>query len=169
MKYSTAFRDSILRKVLPPESRSIGQVAQESSLSQVTIRNWLSKLGNGTLRQAEGETSPGGKSAVEKFRLLIESKQILEADRGVWLRERGLHDEHLPLFEQELVGLVSKNSDQARKELRELKKENAGLKTELLRKDKALAEVTALLVLKKKVDAIWGEREEDSSQSKNAI
>ena len=67
------------------------------------------------------------------------------------------------------MGLVSKNSDQARKELRELKKENAGLKTELLRKDKALAEVTALLVLKKKVDAIWGEREEDSSQSKNAI
>jgi len=36
------------------------------------------------------------------------------------------------------------------------------LKKELRRKDKALAETAALLVLQKKVRAIWGNDEDDS-------
>jgi len=167
MKYSTAFRNSILRKVLPPESRSISAVAQESGITQLTIHNWLKKLESGTLPQGDGETSPNGKSAVEKLRLLLESKQIPDADRGSWLREKGLHDEHLPLYEQELVDIVNENSDKAKKELRDMKKENAKLQAELRRKDKALAEVTALLVLKKKLDALLGEGEDDSSGPNN--
>ena len=167
MKYSTAFRNSVLRKVLPPESRSIAMVAQESGITQMTIHNWMKKLESGTLPQGDGETSPNGKSAVEKLRLLLESRQIPEADRGSWLRERGLHDEHLPLFEQELVDIVNENSDKAKKELRDLKKVNAQLEKELRRKEKALAEVTALLVLKKKADAIWGDDKDDSSEPRS--
>lgn len=167
MKYSTAFRNSILKKVLPPENRNIAEVAREAGLSAWTIHNWMKRLESGTLPQGDGETSPKGKSAVEKLKLLLASRQVAETDRGAWLRENGLHDEHLPLFEQELVDIVDKNSDKAKREVRELKKENARLQSELRRKEKALAEVTALLVLKKKADAIWGDGEDDLSGEKS--
>ena len=47
--------------------------------------------------------------------------------------------------------------------MRQLSQQNQKLKRELTRKDKALAETAALLVLQKKVNAIWG-RDEDSLQ-----
>lgn len=166
MKFSTAFRNGVLKKVLPPESRPISQVSEETGISVQTIRNWLQRLKSGTLPQGEDETSPGGRSAVEKLRLLLESKQVSEENRGTWLREKGLHAEHLPLYEQELVGIVNENSDKARREVKALKKEVQRLSSELRRKDKALAEVTALLVLKKKAEAIWGDGADDSSEPK---
>ena len=47
-------------------------------------------------------------------------------------------------------------------ESRGLKHEIKGLKKELRRKEKALAETAALLVLQKKVSEIWGNDEDDS-------
>jgi hypothetical protein len=61
---------------------------------------------------------------------------------------------------------VGQNSDTAKRDFRNLKKEHKLLQAELRRKDKALAEVTALLVLKKKAEAIWGDDEDDSSERK---
>ena len=52
----------------------------------------------------------------------------------------------------------SKKQSEAEKQLR---KENSTLRKDLNRKEKALAETAALLVLKKKAQAIWGEPEED--------
>ena len=48
-----------------------------------------------------------------------------------------------------------------RAEMCELKAENKELKRDLYRKDRALAETTALLVLKKKADLIWGTEENE--------
>ena len=50
-----------------------------------------------------------------------------------------------------------KKSPEARR-IRELEKE-------LRRKDKALAETAALLVLKKKANAIWGDEDDDTAPS----
>ena len=46
-------------------------------------------------------------------------------------------------------------------ELRALRIENKQLKKEVTRKNSALAEATALLILKKKADLIWGEPEDE--------
>jgi transposase-like protein len=43
MKYSIGFRTSVLRKVLPPESKSLYQVAREAGISAITIQSWLSQ------------------------------------------------------------------------------------------------------------------------------
>ena len=47
------------------------------------------------------------------------------------------------------------------KELKESEKERKKLEKELARKEKALAETAALLVLRKKADAIWGDPEDE--------
>ncbi|MBU1613554.1 helix-turn-helix domain-containing protein [Patescibacteria group bacterium] len=167
MKYSIGFRNSVLKKVLPPESRAVAEVAHEHGISALTIHGWMKKAKAGILTQSEDESTPMGRSATEKFRVLLESRGIPTAEMGTWLREHGLHAEHLPLYEQELGDIVDERHDKARKRERELKRENEKLKRELVRKEKALAEMAALIVLKKKAEAIWGDDEEDSSESKN--
>ncbi len=56
---------------------------------------------------------------------------------------------------------MAEKSDRAKENMAQLVKENKRLKKELIRKEKALAEMAALLVLKKKADEIWGDKEDD--------
>ena len=162
MKYSQGFRNSVLRKVLPPENRSVYAVAKEVGLSPVTIHSWLSRLKDGTLSfdQEGSDPAPLERGAAEKLKLLLEAQKISEDEKGAWLRERGLHTEHLALYEQELEGIVSDRQQALQQENRELKQENKRLKKELARNEKAMAEALALLTLKKKADILFGWDEE---------
>ena len=89
MKYSIGFRNGVLKKVLPPESRSLKDVAIENGISEQTIRNWMQMARNGTLAVATGESAPSERDAAEKLRLVLESKEVPEESMGIWLRERG--------------------------------------------------------------------------------
>jgi transposase len=161
MKYSIGFRNGVLKKVLPPSNQSIKEVALNCGLSEQTIRNWMQQVKAGTLDLTAGESSPGQRSASEKLRLLLESKQVSPDSIGQWLREKGLHSEHLPLWEQEMINMAGDKADKRSEQNTELLKENKRLKKELARKEKALAEMAALLILKKKADEIWGDKEDD--------
>jgi transposase-like protein len=106
----------------------------------------------------------GGKaeswSAEEKLTALLEYEPLGEEERGKFLRAKGLHEAHLARWKKEFIeGLKLKpfaggKNDPQRKRI-------AALEKELRRKEAALAEAAALLVLKKKADAIWGERGEE--------
>ncbi len=49
MKYSKSFRNAILKKVLPPDNRSVYSVAKEVGIAPITINSWLAQLKSGTL------------------------------------------------------------------------------------------------------------------------
>jgi transposase len=163
MRYSLTFRNSILKKVLPPESRSVYQVAKEAGVSAITIHSWMSKLKEGKLEldPEAGDPTPRDWPPAQKFRLLMEGKLLPEERRGEWLRQNGLHSEHLPLWEQELSNLMTDKQDNLKAENKDLKNQVRGLEKELLRKDRALAEVVALLTLKKKLDSRYQVDEAD--------
>jgi transposase-like protein len=163
MRYNLTFRNSILRKVLPPESRSVYQVAKEAGVSAITIHSWMSKLKEGKLVLDPEATDPVPRDypPAQKFRLLMEGKILPEEQRGEWLRLKGLHSEHLPLWEQELSNLMTDKQDNLKTENKDLKSQVRSLEKELLRKDRALAEVVALLTLKKKLDSRYPGEEED--------
>ena len=160
MRYSNGFRLGILKRVLPPASQGLSEVSREVGVSEQTIRNWIEKARNGRLGIADGEIAPGDREASEKLKLVIESKSIEPERMGEWLRERGLHSEHIALWEQELATIVADKDDALRHELQQTKKKLKETERELARKDKALAEFAALLALKKKAEAIWGDDEE---------
>ena len=160
MKYSIGFKQGILKKVLPPESRPVHEVSKEVGLAEQTIRNWMEKAKNGTLVMEDGEIAPGERRSSEKLKLVIESKGIEPERMGEWLRERGLHSEHIALWEQELTSIVADKDDALKQELQQTKKKLKETERELARKDKALAEFAALVALKKKAEAIWGDDEE---------
>jgi transposase len=100
MKYSIGFRNGVLRKVLPPENGSITSVAREYGINPITIHNWMSKLKDGklSLDLEDSEPTPSGRSPNEKLQLLLESKQLSDEHLGEWLRQHGLHTEHLTLW-----------------------------------------------------------------------
>jgi len=160
MKYSKRFKESVLKKVLPPENRSVPEVAKEMGLSDQTIYNWKKMLEKGDQSLNE-ESSPSSIGRIEKFNLLLEGKTMAEDESGKWLREKGLHSEHLNLWEQELKDILKDKDTELKQEVTKLRKDKKELEKELRRKDKALAEMAALLILKKKANAIWGDREDD--------
>lgn len=160
MKYSRRIKESALRKILPPENLSVADVARDMGISDQTIYNWKRRAENGTL-VLNDSSSPLDIGQLERYNLLLEAKTIGEEEIGTWLREKGLHSEHLTLWEQEIKDTLSNKDNKIKLENQKLKKEKKELEKELRRKEKALAEMAALLTLKKKASAIWGEDEDE--------
>ncbi len=161
MKYSRAVKVGILKKVLPPENRSIPEVSRETGVNDQTIRNWIKQYKSGTFDDMSSESCPRFMTAKEKYQILLDASSLNEDERGGFLRERGIHSEHLVIWDQELREIMANKPDPKDQELRELKKKNKELERELQRKEKALAEAAALLVLKKKLDTLTKDHEGD--------
>jgi len=165
MGYSNKQKMYILQKVLPPENRPVHEVSKESGITIQTIYKWMKDVKSGIISsQVPDETIPKFKSDIEKFALILESKAISDDQKGEWLRKKGLHSEHLTLWEQELAATMSntkETADDLKAKNKQLEKEAKMLKKELEAKTKALAEMAALYTLKKKAEALWGEKEDD--------
>jgi transposase len=161
MKYSSGFRNNVLKKVLPPSNISIYSVSKETGVADQTIRNWIQKVKDGSLNSSSGELSTLHRNSSEKLNLLLKSRSLKDEELGKWLRENGIHSETLKLWEQEVREMMTDKEKQYKEELKESRYKIKELEKELQRKEKALAEVAALLTLKKKADAIWGVKEEE--------
>ncbi len=92
---------------------------------------------------------------------MLEAAGIEDEQLGAFLRERGLHSEHLTLWDQELREMVEQKTDQKDQKLKALQKQVRELEKELHRKEKALAEAAALLMLKKKLSVLMQDHEDD--------
>ncbi len=98
MRYSQGFKESILKKVLPPESRTVAEISQETGIAAWTIYQWKRAAREGKLVGPGGEVRPDDRNPAEKLQLLIAGNALEEEQRGEWLREHGLHSEHLNLW-----------------------------------------------------------------------
>jgi transposase-like protein len=107
---------------------------------------------------------PGEKhSASQKFAMVVATASLNEAELAEYCRKLGVYPEHVKAWRAQAERAMASGVVSA-KELREAvaseKKRNKALERELHRKDKALAETAALLTLRKKAAAIWGEGED---------
>ena len=132
---------------MPSEEQSIPQVSRETGIPDQTIRNWVQKCESGILPDGLQESSPRFMSPKKKYQLVLEAAGIDNEQLGGFLRERGLHSEHIMIWDQELREMIDKKGDKKDQELQ--------------RKEKALAEAAALLLLKKKLDALMGDQKGD--------
>lgn len=162
MRYSRGFKAAAVRKTLDGTGRSINAVANELGVYPATLSQWIQQQQAGTLSLDEGDSiPPNDRHPGEKLALLLESKTINPEKMGEWLRTRGLHSEHLPLWEQELTSTMQDKDTNAKAENAALRKENKMLKKELVRKEKALAEAAVLITLKKKYPNLFEQEEEN--------
>lgn len=160
MEYSKELREQVVSKAL---LGTLGQeaIAKEFGIGRSTVQNWLRQYrGAGAVEMGDREKRPEDWTREERLDALIETGRLSEEELGGWCRSHGLHTHHLRRWREELVKASSEGKE-SQAALRGLREENRGLKKALRRKDKALAETAALLVLKKKAQSIWGEPEDD--------
>ena len=160
--YTEGFKERALSKVFSRGERTIQAVADELNISLYTLKNWMKK----PVPETENPKPPKAKrpqewSAEERLRALHVSYGLSGEALNAWCREHGLFAHHLAEWKAEFCTPSKPVNGRAEaNEVRALKAENQRLERELTRKDKALAEAAALLVLQKKYRALLGEEVE---------
>ena len=165
----------MVEKLAGPNAMTSVALAAETGVPQPTLSRWLreattlrkkmAKRQNDEDRMLEAAEAPEC-SPEEKLSLVIEAASVPEAELGEWLRRKGIHAAQVD--EWRLTALSAfKGKVDSRKERAEDARQIRKLERELVRKDKALAEAAALLVLQKKVQEIWGGADDDTDEKKD--
>ena len=135
------------------------RVVNEIGVSERALRHWVHKYGMAS-EMPKSKRRPQDWSAGEKFKAVMEFETLAEDKRGEFLRSKGLQSEHLEMWKQTMQnGLKSVSASRPESGPEKLKIK--ALEKELAQKDKVIAETTALLVLKKKANSIWGTGENE--------
>lgn len=152
MNFSSEFKDNIVKKA--SSGSSVVKLSEEAGVSKCSIYQWIKASQKGFVPK----TGPATLDLSEKQTLLLESRSIADNNMGEWLRKNGLCSDHLIKWKKEIDNTMLKNNDD-KIEFKRIKKENEELRKDLYRKNQALAEVTALLALKKKFIHLWEDEE----------
>lgn len=158
MKYSAAFIEQALIKVHSRGDRTISSVAEELGVKFETVKRWLKVHTIVRSDVVDKERRAHEWRREEQLQALLETYALNEDELNTWCRERGLFPHHLQ--EWKVAFSVTAATPPKTPCAKDLSKENAKLKKELQRKEKALAEAAALLVLQKKFQALWADGEE---------
>ena len=160
--YPEELKAKIIARLLPPNNEYVPDVAKETGIPKDTLYAWRIKHRSGTLPAKSGSAGPGKMTSAQKFDIVLETAGMNEAELSEYCRQNGLYPEQIKAWRETCRSANTRvNSRVEREKSRQLSKENKQLKAELRRKEKALAEAAALLVLKKKVEAIWGDPEDE--------
>jgi transposase len=140
-------------RLLPPESSSVEHVSHEVGISVATLERWRADaLANGS-----GAGSPRW-TAAARLQAVIVTAAMDEATRSAWCREQGLAE--LDAWKRDAIAGLGEPRAASALEARQDRRRVKELERELHRKDKALAETAALLVLSKKLSAVFHEGED---------
>lgn len=157
-RYSEERKAAVLKRLLPPDNEPVLRVSKEEGISDVTLYHWLKQL------KIKGGVVPVSKLMSDKWSpearlaVVIETAALSEIELGTYCREKGLLVEQVAAWKQAFLDsqltankAQKLNDPQSRSDKKRIKE----LERELNRKEKALAETAALLVLRKKLDALW--------------
>lgn len=145
-----------MARLLPPESAALEVVAREVGVGAGTLERWREDAQS---RPARGRAWTAG----ARLEGVIATAAMNEVGKSAWCREHGVYPAELEKWRASCTQALAepeeaRASPQAtradRRRIRELERE-------VLRKDRALAETTALLVLSKKVAAIFNKGEDE--------
>ena len=161
-------KTAIIMQAINRGSRSIAEIAALNTIGKSTLTRWVRDYRLGDIpdsKTSESNVTKDNKplNAEQKFQHILASNGLDDVSLGKYCRKNGLYSHQLNDWKKELMNNknTGDNSAAIKAELNELKAKNKKLESELRRKDKALAEASALLILKKKADLIWGDPEED--------
>lgn len=100
----------------------------------------------------------------DKFHVVLETAALTETESAEYCRRKGIYVDEVKAWQNQCLKANQDEKEDPRESKESLKAEkelNKDLKKELRIKEKALAEAAALLVLRKKVNAIWRDPEEE--------
>lgn len=161
IRYSDERKQAILKKMMPPINTPVSQLVKETGISDCTLYTWRKEARNkGLVVPGSGKNAEDWSSA-DKFAVVLETATMNEAEVAEYCRKKGLYIDQINAWKQACMQANVSEKKATKSSAFKEKREIQSLKKQLRRKDKALAETAALLVLRKKADAIWGEDEDD--------
>jgi len=167
-KFSNEFKEAIISKVLSNPGSSLRSIAAEAQVGVSTLHKWV-KLSK-TLQNISGlgataiiNNPPIDWSLSKKLQAIIDTAPLNDEALNYYCRQQGIYKSQLDQWKLSFLSNQDFGSKKTAEELKSLRIQNKRLERELQRKDKALAEASALLLLKKNLDRLWMENEEDQS------
>jgi transposase-like protein len=160
-RHSSQFKEAVLNK-LSQSGLSVRKFAEQESINLSTLYSWQKQFNTAGLSVSKISSSDKW-SSEEKFSAVLETSTLSEIELSEYCRTKGLYPEQIKVWKQACIaGNTSKPSKRVKQtpEQKTDKKRIKDLERELRRKEKALAETAALLVLGKKYDAYWKEKED---------
>jgi len=150
--YTEEFKRAAVQKAELRGSRPLGGVARDLGVTAPTLNEWRKRASMGNM----GKQRQGKRSLGDKQEILLKTAAMPEKELGEYLRGEGLHTADLERWKAEIVDHLRGPSRAERSRENKLRLENVSLARQLHRKDKALAETAAILVLQKKVGLLLG-------------
>jgi transposase-like protein len=157
---SEEFKEQALIKVRGRGEKSVRLIAEELNMREGTLRKWI---GIGKRKEARANSvvvlpsdmAAASWSAAQRLLALNETHALTAPEVSAWCREKGLFEHQLQAWREAFCGAAVADSRESKTALRDLQVKHDKLQRELNRKEKALAEAAALLVLQKKYQALW--------------
>ena len=168
-EYSEKFKRKMVQRMSGAIPSSANALSKEVGVPQGTLSRWLIAAGTigGMTKKKDLITSdrpnrPEDRRPEDKMRLVAEAAQLPESELGAFLRREGLHEADVKAWRESMLGALQPAAGKHARsvEARRVRE----LEQELRRKDKALAEAAALLILQKKVRALWGDADDDTKK-----
>jgi transposase len=163
-QYSEGFRERAVQMMMAPNAMSVAQVSRETGVSEQTLYNWRNRFRHEGRAVPADSKNPENWSGENKLAVVIEAAGLNEEQLAEYCRKKGLYVEQVMRWRAAAIAgaeTLRPLSAEERRELQQERKKTRKLEKELKRKEKALAEAAALLVLQKKAQAIWGDGEDD--------
>lgn len=164
MGYPKERKEAVLKKMLAPNNKAIADISKEEGISEGTLYNWRKAARAEGRLMPDGDSAPAGWCAADKFAAVVETAAMNEAQLSSYCRQKGLYPEQIRQWREacEQANDWDRTQTVRLKETRKAaEKRIKELEHDLRQKEKALAETAALLVLRKKAQAIWGEAEDE--------
>jgi len=154
-KFSEEQKRMWVKKFLTRGSKSIDIFCRENAMSGTALYRWVSIYGK-TDDMKPLTRTPQNWTAEEKFKAVMAFDSLPVEEQGAYLRREGVHADHIEMWREKMQKSLEPENTDKRSERGELVYKIQALEKDLLRKEKALAEAAAIIILKKKVDLIWG-------------
>jgi transposase-like protein len=155
-QYSPAFQAKMVQRMTGPNAVSATRLARETGMNQETLSKWLRDARTLPLMPPDKPPPRPKRSIEDKARIVSEAAKLDGDAQLAYLQREGVRFAEL---EQWRLALA----DEGRPE-RGTANQIRRLERELKRKEKALAEAAALLVLRKKVEALWGDEDDEPDE-----
>jgi transposase-like protein len=162
-RYSTAFKQKMVEKLLHPNGPSAWALSRECGVTYTTLSRWESDARTlGGMSKKKDTEKRKRWTTEEKLRIVTQASELSDDELGAFLRREGVHTSQLEQWREVVHGAFGGQSPEARRRTLADRKRIRELERELNRKEKALAEAAALMWLKKKAQAIWGDEDDDT-------
>lgn len=157
-RFSKEFKEAIVKKLISRGGKTIEEFCNENNLAISTVSRWQSECAN--VLEMKSKKDKSKYSAEKILKIISETYSLSEEDLGIYLRKNGLHSNQLTEWRSSFLSSINQpKANPHKKDERDVKIKD--LEKNLRKKDAALAEVSALLILQKKANLLWPSPNED--------